>query len=125
MQDIGLTPRPENSQILDINIVEGDLQIINEIDALVQKIIIKLKFFFAEWYLDTTKGIKYYESILVKNPDINLIENIFKAAIIEEDEITRIVEFKTDYDVVNRLLSIDFIADSIYGEINLEEEFTL
>ena len=125
MQDIGLTPRPENEQILDINIVEGDLQIINEIDALVQKIIIKLKFFFAEWYLDTTKGIKYYESILVKNPDINLIENIFKAAIIEEDEITRIVEFKTDYDVVNRLLTVDFIVDSIYGEVNLEEEFTL
>lgn len=134
MQDIKVAPieRPPDGQfgdpikdIYDLVLVNNDLQIINEGDALIQKIIIKLKFVFAEWYLDTTKGIKFFDIVFVKNPNINLIESTIKATIVEEEEILSLTEFSSEYNSAQRTLLVNFRAESIYGEIILEQEFTI
>lgn len=125
MQDLKFIPRPENNQILDLYFEDGDLVIINESEELVARIITKFKFFFGEWYLDTTRGVRYYESILKKNPDLNLVENLLKAVLIEEDEVINIEVFQVDYDVINRIFSVNFRANSIYGTIEVGEEFII
>jgi len=122
MQDLLLT---DEGGVWDLLLVNNDLVVISDADALIQKIAIKLKFFFAEWYLDTSVGIKYFESILIKNPDLNLIENIYKAAILDEPEIISLVEFQVDYDNQLRKLDVTWRADSIYGEVQSTEVFTI
>lgn len=106
----------------DIYLYNGDLATVAGEDELVQRIKIKLQFFFAEWFLDTTKGVKYYESILKKNPDVNLVDNIIKATIIEEPEIIDFKEFSSDFDISKREFSVSFVANSTYGEINFNED---
>jgi hypothetical protein len=109
----------------DIYLINSDLAITSGIDELKQRILIRLKFFFKEWFLDTTVGIKYYESILIKSPDVNLINNIYKAAIIEEPEIIDFEEFSVDFSVKDRKLDINFVANTTYGTLTFTEEITI
>lgn len=110
---------------LKLNIETHDLEYNNydlvitkdENIELIQRLKIKLQFFFAEWFLDTTKGIQFYEIIYKKNSDSKLIDNVIKRTILEEQEISNLIEYKTIFDLQNRKYSINFIAKKYDGGI--------
>jgi hypothetical protein len=106
----------------DIYLSSGDLAIVDGEDELVQRVKIKLLFFFGEWFLDTSLGIKYYESILKKNPDLNLVDSIIKASILDEPEMIDFIEYSSDFDISKREFSVNFIANTTYGQITFNEE---
>lgn len=107
----------------DLYFENGDLVIINEAEYLQQKIGIKLKFFYQEWFLDTTKGIDYFGLVFVKNPNLNAIDNMIKVTILEVNEIIELLEYTSSFN--NRILNISFKANTIYGEISYQQEFTI
>lgn len=120
MKDIKLTLNTH-----DLLFENYDLVLIDKEEYLQQKIKIKLMFFYKEWFLDTTKGVDFYGTVFVKNPNINSIDNMFKVSILDIDEIIELLSFTSDYNPSTRKYSINFKVNSIYGEISYQQEFTL
>lgn len=100
--------------------VDTDLHIINEIDYLEQKVKIVLLFFFAEWFLDVTLGIKYWELIFVKNPNLTLIDSLYKVALTEINGISELTAYDSEFDGSGRILSVTFTANTDFGELTQE-----
>lgn len=76
----------------------------NDMEYTLQKIRIVLGFIFGEWYLNTNIGIPYLEVIFIKNPDIDLIEDLFKAEILGISTVSEIVSFVLEADEQRQLL---------------------
>lgn len=102
-----------------------------------QKIENKFLFQFGEWYLNQTKGIPYIainnsdrdsniKNIMVKNPDLNFINGLFKSELVtmqRNGEIDEIVKFNTSYNTSSRSLSITFTVridnETVSGTITI------
>lgn len=85
----------------------------SEEELIKQKIELRLKRFLGEWFLDVTKGLPFFESILKKNPDLNLINSLIKNEITQEATLT---SFKSSVNTVTRKIEIDFEATTQLGD---------
>ena len=100
-----------------------DLVLVEGIEYYRQKVSIVLQFFFGEWYLDTSLGIKFFEVILIKNPDVTLIDNLIKTAILRIEGILFITEYESTFDKRNRRFSITGKAATDAGDLTLDDAF--
>ena len=100
----------------DLLATNFDLTLQSGIDRVVHNLKIRLWFFYSEWFLDTTFGVPYYESILVKNPDVPNIDSIIKSVILETADVNSLLSYESDYDVSLRKLTVSFRIDTAYGE---------
>jgi hypothetical protein len=103
----------------DLDIVNYDLALVNEIDQIRQKLENRLQFFYGEWFLDNTQGVKLYETVFVKNPDLNLIASLFKSTILDTTDVNSILEYNQTYDPALRELNVDFKVDTRYGIVEV------
>jgi len=101
----------------DIIVDNFDLQLCEDDLYLVQKLKIKFLFFYGEWFLDITQGIKYYEEILIKDPNISTIDNMFKLTIMEDGYFSSIIEYQSNFDLQKREFLVSFKAMKNNGEI--------
>lgn len=115
------------STIDDDILVENDqLDIVDGDDAIVQHLKIRLRFFLSEWFLDQRLGIPYLEQILVKNPNLVAVRNIFREAILETPGIATITRFDLRVDAAIRKLTVEFTAAKEDGEVlDFTEEFII
>lgn len=104
----------------ELAISGNDLVLISGVDALLQRIARKLRFIINDWYLNSSKGIDYVGTVLVKNPNLNYIDNMIMITVTDDPEITRIVEYKSEFINIGnaRKLQVAFRALSVYGTIN-------
>ncbi|QGP57352.1 hypothetical protein PsalMR5_04871 (plasmid) [Piscirickettsia salmonis] len=91
-------------------------------DSLAQHLSIKLNTFQGEWFLDNTAGIPYFQNILGNKVDADVIDSIFKKAILEEKDVSTILEFtssidnaKRKYSYTARVLSADNTEVTVSG----------
>lgn len=75
-------------------------------DAVAQRIGIRIRIFYGEWFLDQSEGVPYIESILVAGPDLTLIESIFRKVVETCPGVARLHSFKMDLDEATRTLTI-------------------
>ena len=54
-----------------------------DIDWVIQKIKIELQFFFGEWFLDNSLGFQWLEKVLIKNPNLNEVDDMIKLVILK------------------------------------------
>lgn len=102
----------------DLVIVNGDLVILpDSVDSIIQDLDQALLEFLGEWFLDTSQGLPYYQSIFVKNPNLNLIEGIIQNRILDVDGIDEMVDFVFAYDKVKRGLTMSFDAKCTNGAV--------
>ena len=94
----------------DIDITSGDMVLIDGNEAITQHVLIRLRFFAEEWFLDSRVGMPYFQQILIKNPDTKAIRAIFIQAITTTPGIDSLDSFDMDFDGPTRRLSIDFVA---------------
>lgn len=92
-------------------------------DYVAQKLGFKLHFVEGEWFLDLSKGIPYFTSIFKKNPDLKIVGDLFKRAILTIDEVSKIQSFELTL-TVKRELQISFTAVLADGE-TLDYEETI
>lgn len=109
----------------DLAIENGDLVIIDGVDAVAQDIQVRLKFFLGEWYLDTRLGMPYYGKILGEKPRLNLLKNIFRKAILTTPGMINIDDFQIDYEGAERKLIVSFTGHSTSGTFTFNREFIL
>jgi len=105
----------------DLDISGYDLHLVDEKERVAQQLLIRLRFFQGEWYLDTTFGMPYYQTILLKQPDGAEVAAVFKAEIVQVADVNKILEFSIDYNNALRQLSVDFIVDTTFGPVDISE----
>lgn len=107
----------------DLLIENHDLVLISDEGQLSQYIRIRLWFFYKEWYLDTSRGIRFFEEVLGKQNINNLprIESLFKEEILNIDGVNSILEFTLVLNRRERKMQINFKVDTDVGEINISQ----
>ncbi len=79
-------------------------------EEVAQKLFIKFRFFLGEYYLDTSVGIDFFGQILVKNPNIRLIQSIFRAKLAETPGVGEVKNLKILYNKITRELGVSWIV---------------
>ena len=98
--------------------VNGRPQLISDTDNTAQKLRLKLRFWFKEWFTDITDGTKYRELVLIKNPNLSRIQRHLQDRILTTEgivdiakgtykqEIVKVIEGKTTFNK----LKVEFTA---------------
>lgn len=99
----------------DLVIKNNDLILIDNTERVAQQVLITLRFWLGEWFLDTREGVPYLEYVLVKNPNMSHIRQILTEKIQSVEGVKSIVSLNFDFRRVTRELYIDFEVDTDYG----------
>ncbi len=116
-QDIALDP-----QTHDLPAFGYSFTLVEGLDRVAQQVRIRLQFFLGEWFLDTSKGLPYYEEILKKHPDIPLVESLFKTEILTTPDVLELLGFSTEYEPLTRRFRVSFRARTTFGELDFSED---
>lgn len=104
----------------DIAITNNSLTLVNGPDEVKQRLEQRLRTFYGEWFLNTERGVTWLKDIMVKNPDITLIEGILKNQITDTPGVLEIKKFDLSYDSSAREMTLNFTARSTEGEVTVE-----
>lgn len=91
-------------------------------DTLVEKLKLKMLFVLGEYWLDTNKGVPYFDkedgkiSVFSKNADLNTIESTLKAYILETEGVSEILSFSFTIDNGFRRADIVYNVKTTTGE---------
>ena len=113
---------------MDIELRNGDLFIsqsgdINLTDSIKQKIQVKILWILGEWKWNKEEGIDYFDYVLTKNPDIEMIEGIIREKIFEIEDVVDVIDIEITVDAKNRRGSIFYTVstdeETIRGEVEI------
>lgn len=92
----------------------GQLELVRAQEEIAQHVSQRLRTFFSEWFLDTSLGIPYFDEVFEKGQDLEKIDALFIAAILETPGVVRLLDFSLDVpDAGERRLSISFKAQTL------------
>lgn len=98
----------------------------NTDEEILQRIKVRLRFFKGEWYLNTENGIPYFQDILgSKSFDNNILESIFRKAILDVEGVKGLIESSVDYDPNERKINYFFKALSINNTVITDNLITI
>ena len=112
---------------VDVNISDivltddGDIMLIDNAERVAQQIVISLRFWLGEWFLDTCLGVPYLEYVLIKNPNINHVRQVIAEAIMQVTGVSKVDRLDFDYDAPNRALSVIYEVETDKGLITRKE----
>jgi hypothetical protein len=109
----------------DLDIVNGDLYLVSGLDATAQRLKIKLRFFYKEWFLNLDVGIPYWESIFVKSPNLAVINAIYRKVILDDPAVLGLNEFRFEFNNSARSATLTFKADTKDGPLVFDEEMII
>lgn len=101
----------------DVVVSNGDLQIVRSDDAIAQDLQQTMQFWLGEWFLDTSKGIAYRQRILVKNPNLDVVQAELSNAALGVNGVTDLVSFLFGYTPGNRGLSATLEVKTTNGTV--------
>lgn len=104
----------------DLAIIDFDLQLTTDEQAIAQRVKQALLLFKGEWFLDRDLGIPYYEDILGLKNSIDSVRAVFVKAIRSVDGVKDLTEFNIEFNDATRTLGIKLtIIDDLSNEINI------
>jgi len=109
----------------------GNMNIVDGIDEVKQRLHTRLLRFLGEWYLDITLGVPYLQEILIKNPSQAAVVNNIKQTILKTKGVTGITDFviKLNTDgsgnIVQRSVVIEFSATTDQGDVDMSISATI
>lgn len=108
---------------------DGDLFITSGGDvvttnSIVQAVKIRLLWFFNEWRLSPEFGLPYFETILVKNPNVSKIRFYIRKAILEVEEVKKVgnIDFSINEKSREAKIKVEFSTneESFTEEVSIE-----
>lgn len=99
-------------------LVNGDLQLTYSIEAVRQNVNIACMFFLGEWFIDTRRGLPWFQSILGKGSDLPAIRATIRDAILAVPGVRGTVNVSLSFDRSSRTLLTAWSANSDFGEIS-------
>lgn len=105
----------EDINTSDIVLQNGDIMMIDDAARVAQQILITLRFWLGEWFLNTTEGVPYLEYILVKQPNMAHIRQILTEQIQSVEGVKSVTDMALTFDQRERHLLVEYTADTDYG----------
>jgi|SRR5579875_86942 len=101
----------------DLLITNGDLSLVTGSDAIQQDLQQTLQMYLGEWFLDTTKGVPYKQYILVKNPNLDVVQGLLLDSARNVPGVIEIQDFSFNFDSSLRSASVSIVATNSNGEV--------
>lgn len=115
-RDLALDMTP--GHVYDLLLAGGDLVLVADLAAIEQEILIRLQFLRGSWFLDTTAGLPYFESILTKSPNLAAIRTIFSNEIRAAAGVQSILSLELDFNKQSRKLTVTFSVSTDLGQLD-------
>jgi len=96
-----------------------DLRLVEDAEQVKQQLLIKLKLWTGEWFLDTEFGTPYLQDILGKQLTLSGVIAAIRTSIMEVDGVQAITDFSFDFDRQKRILRVSFEAQTPYGIVEV------
>ena len=100
----------------DLQITNGDLSLATGETAIQQDLQQTLQVWLGEWFLNTMIGVPYRQQILVKNPNLDIVQADIINAATGVPGITQVIDFSLNYTPGNRSIQISIVAQTSNGE---------
>lgn len=113
----GLLPFATLARVEATGDIEIPPRVVRGVEAIRLRLVARLKFFKAEWFLDKRQGMPYFEAVFVKNPDISLVQSIFRRAILQTPGVQTIARMTTTFDRGARSFTIDPLEIVLTGGV--------
>lgn len=107
----------------DLVVENGDLVLTTGEDAIRQHVQQRLRTFLGEWFLDTGVGVPWFQDILKKNPNPQIVDGLIQNEIIQTPGVVELLKYESDFDRSLRKLSVSVQFRTVTGVINFEELF--
>lgn len=102
----------------DLDLSSGNLRFVTDpAEALAIKLQKRFQLWLGEWFLDTRQGVPYRELVLVKNPNLGVIRQLFRQIFSTTQGIKSIDQFNLDYSASARRASFDFRVTTDTGAV--------
>ena len=95
------------------------LAMTGDLPGIKQQVTLRIGFFKGEWFLDEERGVPWYEEIIVKNPNLIRIREIFRDAILSVTGIREVTFMDLLFSAYTRTLSVNFRASTDLGELGI------
>lgn len=121
MTDLALVTRVDAQNPIehDLMLVDGVMPLVEGLDAIRQDLVVALRWFYGEWFLDRRAGLPWFEQILGHKAGLEIIERILRRAILQRPGVlsidTLVVSISTDREV-----SVSFRARTVEGPLELK-----
>jgi len=103
----------------DLLITGLDLSVIKGADRVRQNVLIKLRLWQSEWFLDTEFGTPYIDQILGKQVSLGGAVAALKKSILEVNDVASITSFSYEFSRQTRSLTVYFVCSTPYGLIRV------
>lgn len=90
-------------------------------DSIEQAILIRLRWFLAEWVYNESYGLPWWEKILIKNPNRQLIKTLLTKEIMSVDGVLSVTSMTLTIDNGTRVATIGFTVSTTQGTMDLIE----
>lgn len=129
MADLSLDLNPLSPTYGDLLVINGDLVLTSDANPsganpVLQDILIRLRTFAGEWFNDNTLGVPWFQNILVKNPDVSLVNSILKNEILSTPGVLHLDSFTSKVSMAPRKLTVAFSCTSQTGTISYSGQLT-
>jgi len=104
----------------DVYTAAYDLVLVAGVEEVAQHLLVGLRLFYGEWYLDEDAGMPYYRRAFIAGPSTRVLELLFHQEILGDADIERIKTFELEYDRATRKLDVEFVAVSSVGLVEVE-----
>lgn len=88
-------------------------------EVVAQRLTIRLRTFFGEWFINTTYGVPYFQRILKKGIDKATVDNLLREQIFDEPGVLEIIAFNSDLDDYSRSYSCKFEIRTAEGSASV------
>lgn len=99
----------------DWDVSSGDLGGVDGADAIIQSSSLHLQFFKGEWFLDLGAGVPWFQSVLGKIRDPNILKPIFRKALLEPLGTVSVESLDLQIERSSRTLRVAFQTLSNVG----------
>lgn len=103
----------------DLDTSPLDLKLVDNAEQVRQQLLIKLKLWRGEWFLDTEFGTPYIQQILGKQLTLSGALAALRKSILEVEGVRQIVSFSYKFNNQTRFLQVEFTADTPYGIVEV------
>jgi hypothetical protein len=102
----------------DLVIVDGDLVLTSDLDAIAQDVCSALLLAKGEWFLAPDVGLPLFDQIMVKGANPNVVRNLIKAEILAVPGVVGVLQLTLVPNTSTRSMKVSFIADTDVGIID-------
>jgi hypothetical protein len=122
VSDISIDFDPSSATYRDMVILDGDAVLTSDADPrgthpVLQNIRQALGAFRGEWFMDTTVGVPWFQTIFQKGTSKAERDAVLSAAILGAPGVIQLASFSSTVDYATRSMAVSFAANTVNGTV--------